>query len=126
METVLQSAIQTSHRHIFKSANGIVFVEKNGSRINIKHEHHLIFRNGQNPVTDVTTYILHIVHHAGSENEILKYILIAQLDLQCLYVQLHIWRELSICHTELLKRCKYCTIMVSGCAGGELINGPNR
>ena len=55
-------------------------------------------------LSDRCDHILHIVHHAGSVNEILKYILIAQLDLQCLYVQLHIWRELRICHTELLKR----------------------
>ena len=47
-------------------------------------------------MTDATTCILHTVHHAGSENEILKYILIAQLDRQWLYVQLHIWRELRI------------------------------
>ena len=72
-----------------KSPNGIVFVETNGSRINIKHKVNTISLMDRILWPIATTYILHIVHHAGSENEILKYILIAQLDMQCLYVQLH-------------------------------------
>ena len=48
--------------------------------------------------------ILHNVHYAGSQNQLIKCLWFVPLNLHCLDVQLHIGGQVDVCHAELCQR----------------------